>query len=227
MADPREILKKNTLFKAADEKETEELTARAVEDTVHFETGEKVYSPDGMKKAAGIVLSGTVIVNRQGDETVRLNTLKPGDVFGIAGLFATNAEKSNGTVTEVVAAAPADIWFIPGETIRKMIRENPDFAESYITYLSQKIRFLNKRIADFTAACAETKTARYLGELVKNSKDGTLTFKVNMSALAKTLDIGRASLYRALACLEAKNIIRRTEGRIEIIAPDRLAEQYK
>ena len=177
---------------------------------------------------------------RRSDESVLLNTLGPGEVFGIAGLFAAEGEEGNGAVTEIVAASNSEIWFIDVETVRQMIRENPDFAESYIAYLSRKVRFLNRRIADFTAADAEMKTGRYLEQLcrgicadahgavsVSNQRERDLnedggnnfvpSFKINMSRLARTLDIGRASLYRALDSLEIAGNIRRSEGRVEII----------
>lgn len=240
MNDPEELLKRNSLFKAANEEEIKKLAAGAVIDTTVFETGARIYDPDGPKKAVGIVRSGRVNVFRRSDESVLLNTLGPGEVFGIAGLFAAEGEEGNGAVTEIVAASNSEIWFIDGETVRQMIRENPDFAESYIAYLSRKVRFLNRRIADFTAADAEMKTGRYLEQLcrgicadshgavsVSNQRERDLnedggndfvpSFKINMSRLARTLDIGRASLYRALDSLESAGIIRRSEGRVEII----------
>ena len=220
MNDPVELLKNNILFKAATEEERKKLAERAEIDTAAFEAGMRIYTPDGQKKAIGIVRSGSVNIYRRSDETVLLNTIVPGEVFGVAGLFTEKEGEGNGAVTEIVAASPAQIWFIDGAAVHALIRGNPDFAESYIAYLSRKVRFLNRRIADFTAEGAEVKTARYLAQLCEREQTDARncpSFKINMSKLARTLDIGRASLYRALDSLENAEIIRRSEGRVEII----------
>lgn len=214
-----EILRANKLFGALSEKQIAEISGAAESNIVRFKAGETIYSSEGFRKAVGIVLSGKVKVSRRNDKNVLLNTLLAGDVFGVAGLFGPDGEAgdvgkdsvSGVFVSEIRGGAAGRIWFIDGVTVRRFLRENPEFAESYIRFLSDKVRFLNDRIADFTAQGAEAKVAGYLLDA-----EGKPAAVKNMSALAKSLNIGRASLYRVLDCMEKKGIIRRTGGAIVI-----------
>ncbi|MBR7061657.1 MAG: cyclic nucleotide-binding domain-containing protein [Clostridia bacterium] len=181
-----------------------------------FKAGDVIYSPRKYRKALGIVLSGEVIVTRKGDTGVLLNTLKAGDVFGLAALFGAGETASGPCefATEIRARTNASIRFIPGETVKQQVRTDPEFAENYIRLLSEKVRFLNRRIADFTASDTERKLAGYLAACPADDRG---IIRPNRSALARTLDIGRASLYRALDCFESKGLIRKADRGIQIV----------
>ena len=221
--DLRSSLKKNSLLGSLSEAETEGLVNKFAENVREFKQGDAIYSPGKYHKALGLVLTGTIVVTRKGDPGVQLNTLTEGAVFGVAALFGEQTEQTRGGsqefATEIRARTAASVWFIPGEAVRELVRTNPDFAENYIRFLSEKVRFLNKRIADFTAAGTERKLAGYLASCPAGEDN---IIKPNRSALARSLDIGRASLYRVLDGLEAKGLIRRSEKGIEIIDRDGL-----
>ena len=98
--------------------------------------------------------------------------------------------------------------------MKQQVRTDPEFAENYIRLLSEKVRFLNRRIADFTASDTERKLAGYLAACPADDRG---IIRPNRSALARTLDIGRASLYRALDCFESKGLIRKADRGIQIV----------
>jgi len=175
-----------------------------------YKAGELIYSPESFRKAAGLVVKGSLTVTRAGDPGVLLNILKKSDVFGIAALFST---KGDSYVTEVRARTDSEVFFIPGSAISELVRENPDFAESYISYLSDKIRFLNGRITDFTAPSVEKRLARFLAERARTEGN---VLKPNKTALAKALNVGRASLYRAFTELENRGLITLDSGCIRV-----------
>ena len=85
---------------------------------------------------------------------------------------------------------------------------------SYIAFLSQRIRFLNRKIDSFTAPSAREALLRHLLEI---HRDGAAEITGGYSQLARTLNIGRASLYRALDALEAEGCIRRDGKCITIL----------
>ena len=92
-----------------------------------------------------------------------------------------------------------------------LIRREPCVAENYVRFLTGRIRFLNRRIAAFTAGAAPRKVARYLWE--RRQGDGSVPLPDNMVALAASLDMGRSSLYRALDTLEAAGCLERQAER--------------
>ena len=83
---------------------------------------------------------------------------------------------------------------------------------NYVRFLSDRIRFLNSKIATFTADSAKSKLMRYLvsqAEL-QNNPEGNVVLPVSCQKLAESLNIGRASLYRAFEQLENDGLIRRS-----------------
>ena len=235
------ILSLHRLFSVLSEAEREAVARAGTGDVRSFRQGEMIYSPRKYRKALGLVLSGNVVVTRKNDASVLLNSLSENGIFGAAALFADpvrivadsqHSEADTGRsaadsqhsaaepqtpaeyATEIRARTAASVWFIPGDTVKQLVRANPDFAESYIRFLSEKVRFLNRRIADFTAAGTERKVAGYLAGCPAETGS---TICPNRSALARSLDIGRASLYRVLDSFEAKGLIRKTEKGIEIL----------
>ncbi len=213
------------------EEERQKLALTAADNVRVFSAGELIYSPAEFRKALGLVIYGSVNVTRRGDKTVLLNRLTDGGIFGAAALFGDstpatvsiqpgNTKPSRSFATEIRAVTPVTVWFVEGETVREYVREYPDFAEAYIIFLSERIRFLNARIVDFTAQCADAKLAGYL--LRRISEGSAVISRVNMSAVARSLDIGRASLYRALDNLEEKGLIRKAENTVEVVDPEGL-----
>ena len=79
--------------------------------------------------------------------------------------------------------------------------------------------YLNKKISTFTAGNADCKLALYL---IENNENGKLNSTLSMSALASTLGVGRASLYRAFDKLENANLIKKDGMDIFIIDSDGL-----
>ena len=84
---------------------------------------------------------------------------------------------------------------------------------NYIGFLSDRIRFLNRKIKFFTSGTAERRLALYLDSFPEDS------FKIDesMSAVADMLDIGRASLYRAFDRLTEDGFIRRERDEITLL----------
>lgn len=151
--------------------------------------------------AVGLVLEGEIRVSGGGG--VPLNRLRAGDCFGFAGLFAGEYDYP----TTVTADTPARLLWLPEALMRGLLAADPALALSFLTALSEKIRFLNGKIAAFTAGSAAEKLALYLEQYA--APDGSVRVGCSMSELAKRLDMGRASLYRAFEELERAGRLRR------------------
>lgn len=168
-----------------------------------FSHGEIIYSPMLKNVSVGIILDGKAHVHPFGaDEKTLLKTMHKGDIFGIANLYAEDYRFPSVIISE----KHTKVLFIDGDAFKRFIENDPAALKYYLRFLSQKIVYLNKKISTFTAGSAECKLALYIAE---NSDGKTFHSSLPMSDLAKTLGLGRASLYRALDKLIASNLINR------------------
>ena len=170
--------------------------------------GEKIYTPQNARKALAMVLEGQVRVF-QGK--VPMNDLLPGDVFGVAALFGTDEEYPS----IVIAESECRILYIPQETVVKWMKEVPTVAQNYVAFLSDRIRFLNRRLSTLTAGQSDGKLWKYL--LAHRDENGVVSITGGMGALAERLDMGRSSLYRSLESLTQIGKIRRERKKIIIL----------
>lgn len=184
-----------------------------------FGPGEKIYTRTHFSKSLGIVLSGNLIACKPGlgGEKLVMNTFYTGGIFGVACLF--NSTKHY--VSEVTAVKRSRLMFLSQELLRSLFEQNSRVAENYISYLSNRICFLNSRIDNFTGGNAENRLTSFLQSLAKESTNPLrFTLPCTLTQLAGMLGIGRASLYRAMDALEESNVIRRTGKKIEVSDPD-------
>ena len=172
----------------------------------------EVILPRGDAPALFCILEGAVSVSRcTAHRTMPLNRLGPGDVFGAAQLFCESGEPFP---TTVKTTRQSVLLCIPEAGLRAYLRSNVPAALAYISYLSCKIRFLNRKLDACSGRDAEGKVALCLLRLSEG--DTVSTGTLNMKALAASLDIGRASLYRILSRLEQAGAITREKDLVHI-----------
>ena len=161
-----------------------------------------------------VLLSGRAhILSGDSGRTVILRTLGPLDVFGAARLFCRDAEP----FSRIETLTPCEILMLPKAAVRAWVHEDPVFCDNYLTFLAERVRFLNRKICGFTAGSAERRLALWLAA----EEHDDVVLPASLSALADMLDIGRASLYRAFDRLIDNGLIEKN-GR-EIRIPDRAA----
>lgn len=156
-----------------------------------YERGEIIYDEERYSRALGIILSGSAQVKKG---RVIMSRLEKGDIFGAVTLY----NESKFFVTQITAAARSRVLFLSKKSVSGLMGKDSRIAENFIAYLSERIYFLNGRIEAFTAGSAGDRLREYLQ---KNARDvnGNKTFTPNsIIELAKKLDLGRASLYRAI-----------------------------
>jgi len=156
-----------------------------------YERGEIIYDEERYSKALGIILKGSAQVKKG---RVIMSRLEKGDVFGAITLYS----ESNYYVTQITSTGKSSVLFLSKGTVSEMMEKSSKIAENFIAYLSERIYFLNGRIEAFTAGSAGDKLREYLQ---KNAREvnGIKSFTPNsILELAKKLDLGRASLYRAI-----------------------------
>ncbi len=163
----------------------------------------------------GILVSGNGTVKRIADDghTVTVRTLLKDEVFGSASVFG-NWKEGKSLIT---ADCDCSVYYISEAVLKEIMSEHPAVAINYVSFLTDKIRFLNRRLDTFSAESTEQRIYEYFVSAA--DENGKIYVDFGMAELARRLKIGRTSLYRGLDALEKngfivrqKNIVTITEG---------------
>lgn len=200
----KKILQELFLFRDAEEA----LKGLDLPEEVRYEKGEIIYGRNNYERALGVLLSGKAEAVAR--ERSSLNAFRAGDAFGAAALFGGEEY-----VSFIRAMSDCRVQYIPEETLRQLFRDYPQTAMNYIGFLSEKVRFLNGKIATYTSASVEGRL--YYWMQANCDEEGHLPAGMTMTKLAKILNIGRTSLYRAMEDLEKKYLLDRQDGEVTLL----------
>ena len=208
----------NILFNNADKDKLKTLLTKESDDIVlkKFSASETILSPDIKTVPIGIVVNGIIeITSAAQKHKVILKTAGSGSIFGIANLYATQAEFPS----QITAKTDSEILIINPDIFRKIVESDPVITKNYLYFLSNKILYLNKKIASYTLGNTECKLAYYLYE---NEVDGVVRLNNSLSDISVMLNMGRASLYRSLDKLVEENVIHKDGKNIYITDKEKL-----
>ena len=180
----------------------------------------RIFQSVGEDRLKQLVENADIQTFRRGDEILSpsrggriINTLVPGDIFGAVTLSSDEPSPA----TTVTARVECSAVFFEKDAIAELIESEPGAAIGFAAYLSARIRFLTRRIEALTAGDSASKLLSYL---LEREQDGEVDIQ-SCAELARRLDVGRASLYRALDSLETSGDIRREGKKIFITVKDR------
>ena len=186
---------------------------------LQFEPAQVICEPQTLLKSIGIILSGTALVlSADSDRRVLLRRLMPSDIFGVSSVFA----KDPVFVSRISAKSACTVAFISAERLSALIEGDRAILYNYIEFLSDRIRFLNKKIRFFTSGSAERRLALYLDSFGED----TFRLEESMSSIADMLDIGRASLYRAFDRLTSDGFIQREKDSVTVFDRVKMINYY-
>ena len=169
--------------------------------------------------AVGILLSGRgVIYSADKDRSTILRFIAPGNMIGVAGIFAASPPN---TRTFACGDGKSEMFFIGKKSFEQLLESDATFRSNLVTFLADRISFLNSKINYVTAGSAERKLAIFIkNSLISDS--GNVDPGMSMTSLAHALDLSRASLYRAFESLEKCGAIRREGKSIAVISLKKL-----
>lgn len=177
----------------------------------YYQKNDTIFDKDRFEKSLGIILSGTAIAVSNTEKELPLTEFHEGDIFGAAALFGS----SSNYVSKIIAQTDCAIQFISESELIHFFELDSQISVNYIRFLSEKIRFLNSKLAIFNEDNVESRLYRYLQH--NSDEENVKPIEYSMTHLAETLGIGRTSLYRALDSLESKGLIIRKQKKIEVI----------
>ena len=88
-----------------------------------------------------------------------LRVLEPGDTFNELGVFTRRPNPAT-----AIALETSDIWLIPRATLTRLMRERPDFAQSVIEQIAERMLFLVSLVTDLSLRPVTGRLARLLLE---------------------------------------------------------------
>ena len=189
----------------------------AIIETLHYTTysfnkGEVVYSPEKYEKKLGFVISGgcSVYKYKSSENNLFLNSLRPGDSFGILAVFTDEGEFP----TVIEATKKTEILFIDADECKALVSKNAQIALSVISFLANKVSFLNTKISTLSGKNISEKLAIYL--LCECYKMNAKALHLNVQRASSALSVSRQSIYRAIESLEAADLITYDENKIYI-----------
>lgn len=182
------------------------------------EKNEIIFSESSYTRSLVIILKGRAsVIKNSGKSKILMSVLTKGDVFGMATLFY---EKES-YLTEITALEKTTMAVFSKENVKKLFEQYPAVSENYITILSEKIHFLNRKISTYTKPETIQKVAAFILQNADDEKTAA-TLPYSITDVAVALNVGRASVYRAFESLENDGIISRNGKKIIINSPDTL-----
>lgn len=203
----------------------EGVVVRSLEDTrcrlITLSKGAVVFDAYDYRNCLGLVLSGSITVTKPTGSRYAMASLGHGNLFGSANLFDDDSD----VVTVLTALSDCRIVFFPRELLETLMREVNDIALNYIRFLTSRVRLLNDKIKGLVSVSAEAALKQYLLQNAETrGEKHVVRLRGSVSSLAETLNIGRASLYRAFEALRRSGSIIKSGKEIEIIALDGLTQ---
>lgn len=197
----------NILFGGLTKEELEDIN-KIMPKPCPFKKGDELYK----NGVIGIITAGKAVITRISltGQPLVIRGLLAGDIFGSASIFGKWKEGAS----SIIAESDGQIIYINEKEFKQILIKNEKIVFNYITFLSERIRFLNQRIDAFCAGSTEQKLYEFL--LDGKDENGDCILNVSMSGLAAMLNVGRTSLYRDLASLEEKGLIKRENKKIHI-----------
>jgi len=186
-----------------------------------YQTGETIFWEGESSKGLYWLYSGTLkaVKNSISGREQILHLIKESQTFNEVGAFTTLPNPAS-----VVALAPSQVWHIPGSAIRKLIQEDPGFAELIIEVLALRLRQSATLVEDLSLRPVVNRLAR----LILEEAEGDTLFRptwYTQNELAARLGTVADVIQRALSRLEEDKLIQVERQQIQILDRDGLENQ--
>ena len=202
-------------FVNIDKNELLEIQNKLIFRVVAFENGDTVLSNENYNNEIGFIISGKCdVYHERSKENILLHSLEKNDTFGILTLFSDEEYP-----TLIVSKKRTKVLFIEQASFLTCLAEHSVISLNVMSFMAGRIQFLNKKIATLCGASVEDKVKQYL---IVQMKEHGASFPFNASRASSSLNIGRASLYRALDRLISDDVISLIDKKIYVMRPEAL-----
>lgn len=186
----------------------------------NYAGGKEICVPDDRRGILLMLEGRATIYSADRERDVLLRILGRGEIAGVANLFSDAPPASR-----MVAVGECKVLFLPESSLHALLACDSRIMYRYIAFLSERIRFLNRKIVTLTAGSAERRLAVFLDTVAPND-DLVFVLPISMSVLAGYLNLGRASLYRAFDTLCADGFLIREGKKIRFLHREGMTAFY-
>jgi CRP-like cAMP-binding protein len=152
MFDDYALLTSHPLFRGADPDAIPRYLNEETTAVVRVSAGSTAYDSEGTEDRIGMLLCGTAqAFTGANGETALLKTIRAGELFGIANLYAEDEPFPS----RIVAISSCEILWIRRDALKAWIEHDPAILRNYLSFQSKKILYLNRKIATLTVGSAE------------------------------------------------------------------------
>ncbi len=192
---------------------------------VNFARGETIFPCRETDQCLCVLRQGAATVYANSSEpnhAALLRTMEAGSVFGVHCVFSADVSPQS----HIVAQKSCHVLLIPCALWEKILAAHPATMASYIRFLTQRIQFLNRKICFLTAGSAERRLALYLLSEIPE-ENVPVTLDISVVSLADLLNLGRASLYRAMDQLSTDGFLVRNGREYRLLMRNELSSHYR
>lgn len=225
LSDFRQLILSNKLFTGCPPSLLDE-NVFTDKNLICLKNSDDLFSVNG-SSCIGILLSGRcAIYSSQQSKKMLIRFVFPGEAVGVASLFATHRPE-----TYITACNDSGAWFllISREELEELFatQHGNIIRNNLLSFLSNRVSFLNSRLACISGGSAERKLAIFLNSAIDATNSCEFDIGMSMKSLATALNIGRASLYRAFDALECSNVLKRSGTSVKVFDREHLINIFK
>lgn len=212
------LLQNCSLFKNKTPEEIEQLLSKTSCEIESFKENEVIFSPLQAANKIGVVLSGTVDVQKlfPTGKVVIIERKKSPDLIGESSIFS-RLEHYPDTVS---AGKPCQILFLLKNELLALFALDRDFMLNFLESASNSTLILKHKIGILSLDSIQEKIAGFLVHYKKHAGDANdynlVTLPFSKKAWAEYMNVSRTSLSRELKALQTKGIISFEKRTIEI-----------
>ena len=220
-----ELLARTPMFRELSQRDLEQLAQVAVPRT--YGKGQVVFRQGDEGDTCYVLRSGSVRVTHDHTDgrTITLAELRPGDMFGERAMF--DRERRSATVQALEETTA--LALLAGD-MRRMLLAHPHIAVNMLSWLADRLRAANARIA---RQSFQTVASRVAGALLaqvqarhENEPDGEppreVVIRATQSEIAQLAGASRESASRFLARLERDGVVTTGRGKVLVHEPSAL-----
>lgn len=198
-------LKQCSLFRNFSEDVIDSMLLKCNYHVQSYSKGESIALEDDDIKSIGIILLGSIEVQKlfPSGRFLTMSKLSQGDIFGEVIIFS----KRKTYPATITSAAKSKVLYIDKNDILQLCSSEDKFLQAFMGQLSNKILMLNKKVTLLSHQSIREKIANYLLNLYSEQKNLTIKLVQNKKEIAESFGIPRPSLSRELIKMKDEGIL--------------------